>query len=101
MITLVTAAPIEIIAHVIPVHSSARGHSREVVRAHEREQPAICQAASATHMAVDSWGEGFPDAAMENAMDAMVTAKNTKANTARSALSVAVGIASGASTGAG
>ena len=82
-------------------HSSARGHSREVVCAHEREEPAVCQAASAAHMAVDSWGEGLPDAAMENAMDAMVIAKKVEANTARSALSVLVGIATGASTGAG
>lgn len=101
MIALTVAAAIEIAAKVIPAHSSARGHSREVVRAHEREQPAICQAASATHMAVDSWGEGFPDAAMENAMDAMVTAKNTKANTPRSALSTLVGTVSAVPTGAG
>ena len=52
-------------------------------------------------MAVVSSREGLPDAAMENAMDAMVIAKKMEANTARSALSVAVGIASGASTGAG
>ena len=101
MIALTVAATIEIAANVIPAHSRMRGNSRDVVRAHERDKPGICQAPSAAHMAVDSSGEGLPDLAMEYPMDAMVIAKKAKANTPRSALSTLVGTVLGVPTGAG
>ncbi|WP_157872457.1 hypothetical protein [Schaalia meyeri] len=51
-------------------------------------------------MAVVRSGEGIPDLAMANPIDAMSIATNVEANTPRSALSVFVGIVSRVPTGA-